>query len=739
MDKTVLKLFRITRSCIEKNDVNEIRRLMRLIIEQSSASEHRISLNEMLEVMLILADEMGQGRKALLSYVLYNAVNAGVIKQEKIAHKYDDKVDSIVLGLLRAQSLYEQHLQVESENFRKLFLAFADDLRVVLILTAKKLYLMRHFKQFFPASTKLSKEEEASSSLLDRGVGGEAVAREASYFYAPIAHKLGLYAIKSELEDLSLKYSSPDVYKEIAQKLNETKRDRDRYIADFIAPIKQKLTEDAFCFDLKGRTKSIYSIYNKIRKGKTRFEDIYDLFAIRIILDCPVEKEKAECWRAYSEITNMYPPNPERLRDWLSIPKSNGYESLHTTVMGPQGKWVEVQIRTRRMDEVAEKGLAAHWKYKGVKSDKGTDQWLNDIREMLENQDVDGADVMDDFKLSLYEKEIFVFTPNGDLHKLRQGATVLDFAFLIHTGLGVKCAGARIDNRNVPIRHVLQNGDQVKILTSATQKPKQDWLGIVVTSKAKAKIRQALKEIEMRDVKAGKEILFRRFKNWKIDFDDAKFSRFIKKRGYKSESSFYQDIALEKLDVLQIRDLYLDCENEEKTSATSRQIGSFSKEETHENTQHGSAKEDVLVIDKDLKNIDYSIAKCCNPIYGDPIFGFMSATGGFKIHRDNCPNAPQMKARFGYRILPARWAGKAADMRYPISLRVSGKDDVGIVSHITSIISKEKNVVMRSISVDSNDGLFQGSLTVMLGNLDELQSLIKKISAIKGINIVERS
>ncbi|MDR1698901.1 MAG: TGS domain-containing protein [Prevotellaceae bacterium] len=733
MNRIVLKLLRTTRRFIEKDDLNEIRRLIALIAPPSSSERGDVAgassssplgeleegaVNEMLAVMLILVDEMGQGRKALLSYVLYNAVNAGVIKEEKIVHQYGEKVDSIVQGLLRAQSLYEKHQQIESENFRKLFLALADDLRVVLILTAKKLYVMRNFKQF------------------DFGEKAEAVAREAFYFYAAIAHKLGLYAIKSELEDLALKYASPDIYHEIARKLNETKRDRDRYIADFIAPIKEKLTKDGFDFDLKGRTKSIFSIYNKMRKSKVGFENIYDLFAIRIIVDCPPEKEKAECWRVYSEITDMYQPNPKRLRDWLSIPKSNGYESLHTTVMGPQGKWVEVQIRSRRMDEIAEKGLAAHWKYKGVKSDKGTDQWLNDIREMLENPDINGADVLDDFKLSLYEKEIFVFTPNGDLHKLRHGATVLDFAFHIHTGLGVKCAGARIDGRNVPIRHVLHNGDQVEIITAAAQKPKRDWLNIVVTSKAKAKIRQALKETEKRDVEAGRDILQRRFKNWKIELDDAKLSRFIKKRGYKSESSFFQDIALEKLDVLQMRDLYLDFE-EEKTPENTRQIGSFSKEETHDISSAGS-KEDVLVIEKDLKNIDYTIAKCCNPIYGDPIFGFMSATGGFKIHRDNCPNAPQMKARFGYRILPARWAGKAADMRYPITLRISGKDDASIMSHITSVISKEKNVAMRSISADANDGIFHGSLTVMLGDLEELQSLIKKIAAIKGVNSVER-
>ena len=736
MNPLVLKLLRTTHSFIEKDDLNEIRDLIKLITE----AEIQNSIDEMLAVMLILVDEMGQGHKALLSYVLFNAVNAGVVKQETIAHQYAEKVDSIVLGLLRAQSLAERNLQVESENFRKLFLAVADDLRVVLILTAKKLYQMRNFKSPLNPQEGGKLLAQASTTLSDRtspSSGGLGEAWEASYFYAPIAHKLGLYSIKTELEDLSLKYSSPDVYREIARKLNETKRDRERYIADFIAPIEKKLTGNGFVFDLKGRTKSIFSIYNKIRKNKVPFENIYDLFAIRIILDCPEEKEKAECWRAYSEITDMYQPNPERLRDWISLPKSNGYESLHTTVMGPQGKWVEVQIRSRRMDEIAEKGLAAHWKYKGVKSDKDTDRWLTEIREMIEQHDVDGLDAMDEFKLSLYEKEIFVFTPTGDLHRLPKGATVLDFAFAIHSGLGAKCAGARIDARNVPIRHRLNNGDQVEIITSSTQKPKQDWLNIVVTSKAKYKIRQTLKETEKRNVEEGRNILQRRFKNWKIELDDAKLSRFIKKRGYKSESSFFEDIALEKLDVLQIRDFYLDFENEETTSGTSRQIGSFSKEETLE-TQSVGAKEDVLVIDKDLKNIDYSIAKCCNPIYGDKIFGFMSATGGFKIHRDTCPNAPNMKARFGYRILPARWAGKAVDTHYPIRLRVSGKDDVSIVSHITSIISKEKKLAMRSISIDSTDGLFHGSLTVMLSDLDELQSLIKKISAIKGVNLVER-
>jgi GTP pyrophosphokinase len=565
------------------------------------------------------------------------------------------------------------------------------------------------------------------------------IARQCSYLYAPLAHRMGLYKIKTELEDLSLKFTNRTIYSEIAHKLNETKRSRDQYINSFIQPLETKLSQLGYPFTIKGRTKSIHSIYNKIKKQNTSFENIYDLFAIRIIFDVPVEREKTVCWQAYSVVADMYQPNPKRLRDWLTIPKSNGYESLHTTVLGPQGKWVEVQIRTNRMDEVAEKGLAAHWKYKGIKGENGMDDWLKTIREILENPDLNAVDFMDEFKLNLYNEEVFVFTPNGDLHKLPKGATALDFAFSIHSGLGSKCVGAKVNGRNMPIKYVLNNGDSVEVLTSPTQKPNQSWLNIVTTSKAKNKIRQALKEIEFKDAELGREILSRRFKNWKIDLEEGKISKLAKRKGYKTVSDFYQELAQGKLDILEVREAYTDLEKKENPEAQveTRSAESFTKEPTV--PAEVASREDVLIIAQDLKNVDFKLSKCCNPIYGDDVFGFVSVGGGIKIHRIDCPNAPQLISRFGYRIVKARWSGKSEGSHYPITLRIVGHDDIGIVANITSLISKEKNITLRSISVDSNAGLFQGNLTIMVSNTNELDQIVKKISRIKGVKNVSRS
>ncbi|MFW9597600.1 MAG: RelA/SpoT family protein, partial [Paludibacter sp.] len=608
---------------------------------------------------------------------------------------------------------------LETENFRMLLLTFAEDVRVILIIIATQLYRMRTL------------EREPEESRMQ-------VARETSFLYAPLAHRMGLYAIKTELEDLSLKYTNREIYKEIAAKLSDTKRERDKYISDFITPLKEKLNELGFDFEIKGRTKSIHSIYNKIKKQNTAFEKIYDLFAIRVIFDVPFEKEKAACWQAYSIVADMYQPNPNRLRDWLSIPKSNGYESLHTTVLGPQNKWVEVQIRTVRMDEVAEKGLAAHWKYKGIKDENGMAEWLKNIREILENPELNAVDFMDEFKLNLYDKEVFVFTPNGDLHKLPKGATALDFAFSIHSNLGTKCVGAKVNGKNLPIKYVLNNGDQVEVLTSPTQKPSQAWLQVVTTSKAKNKIRQALKEVEFKDAEIGRETLLRRFKNWKIELEDGKLSRLAKKMGYKTVSDFYQAVAQEKLDVLAVRDAYVDLDKKELTTDVV-EMRSAEGYTTEKRTSRENEKEDVLVIAQDLKNVDFKLSKCCNPIYGDEVFGFVSVTGGIKIHRVDCPNAPEMISRFNYRIVKAKWSGKSSGSQYPITLRIVGHDDIGIVANITSLISKEKTVTLRSISVDSNAGLFQGNLTLMLSDNKDLESIIKKIRLIKGVKNVSRS
>jgi GTP pyrophosphokinase len=674
------------------------------------------SVWDKIQIVEIILQEVGLGKAAVLSVLLHELVEQKKISIEEIELKFHTQVSTIIHGMMRVTELYERNASLETENFRKLFLTFAEDVRVILIIIAEHLHIMRILGTF-PEDKRLN------------------IAREASFLYAPLAHRMGLYAIKTELEDLSLKHTNREIYQEIARKLNETKRSREKFIYEFITPLKEKMSELGCDFEIKGRTKSIHSIYNKIKKQNTPFENIYDLFAIRIIFDVPLEKEKAVCWQAYSIVADMYQPNPKRLRDWLSIPKTNGYESLHTTVLGPEGKWVEVQIRTVRMDEVAEKGLAAHWKYKGIKSESGMDEWLKNIREILENPELNAVDFMDEFKLNLYDKEVFVFTPNGDLHKLPKGATALDFAFSIHSGLGCKCVGAKVNGKNMSIKYVLNNGDQVEVLTSPTQKPNMAWLNVVTTSKAKNKIRQALKEVEYKDAEIGRETLVRRFKNWKIELDDGKISRLAKKKGYKTVSDFYQEIAQEKLDVHVVRDAYLDLDKPTiAEQPETRRAESFSKETFSDNT----GKEDVLVIGQDLKNVDFKLAKCCNPIYGDEVFGFVSVVGGIKIHRTDCPNAPQMIARFGYRIVKARWSGKSVGSQYPITLRIVGHDDIGIVTNITSLISKEKNIALRSISIDSNAGLFQGNLTIMVNDTNELDGIIKKIKLVKGVKSVSR-
>lgn len=660
-------------------------------------------------------------RASILGIMLHDTVKNSFCSIEHIHREYGEDVAGIIQGLVKTNELYAKSPTVESENFRNLLLSFAEDMRVILIMIADRVNIMRQIKDSPNESDRIQ------------------VANEAAYLYAPLAHKLGLYKLKSELEDLSLKYTHKDVYYEIKDKLNETKASRDKYIAAFIKPVKQKLDAAGLKFSIKGRTKSIHSIWNKMQKQHTPFENIYDLFAIRIILDSPRDKEKQECWQVYSIITDMYQPNPKRLRDWLSIPKSNGYESLHITVMGPEGRWVEVQIRTQRMDEIAERGLAAHWRYKGVKGESGLDEWLTSVREALEHSENDSMKIMDQFKMDLYEDEVFVFTPKGDLFKLAKGSTVLDFAFHIHTKLGCKCIGAKVNGKNVQLRQVLNSGDQVEITTSNTQTPKQDWLNIVTTSKARTKIRQALKEITAKQSEFAKETLERKFKNRKMEYDESIMMRLIKKLGFKTVTDFYQKIADETLEVNDILDKYTELQKKETDNHDDIVYRSAEGYNMQVLQDDKTTKEDVLVIDRNLKGIDFKLAKCCNPIYGDDVFGFVTISGGIKIHRTNCPNAAQMMERFGYRIVKARWAGKSSGSQYPITLRVVGHDDIGIVTNITSIISKENETSLRSISIDSNDGLFSGTLTIMIGDTSKLENLIKKLKAVKGVKQVIRS
>ena len=678
----------------------------------------------------ILTEEIGLGDDAVEACLLVPDVDEGKISHDEVKARYGESVARIIDGLGRIRQLYEKNPVVESENFRNLLLSFAEDMRVVLIMIADRVNLMRQMKAFL--------EESDDENRKEREAFVNEVSQEAAYLYAPLAHKLGLYKLKSELEDLSLKFMEHDAYYLIREKLNQTKASRDAYIEAFIRPVEEKVKAAGIKCHIKGRTKSIHSIWEKMKKQKCGFEGIYDLFAIRIIIDCPEDKEKMQCWQAYSIVTDMYQPNPKRLRDWLSVPKSNGYESLHITVLGPEQKWVEVQIRTERMDEIAEKGVAAHWRYKGVKGEAGLDDWLAGVRSMLEH--ADGLEAMDQFKMDLYEDEVFVFTPKGDLFKFPVGATVLDFAYHVHSKIGNQCTGGRINGRVVSIRYLLKSGDQVEILTSSTQKPRQEWLSIVKTSRAKSKIRLALKETQQRDGLFAKEMLERKFKNRKIEQEESVMFHVIRKMGFKEVSDFYKQIADGLIDANAVVDKYIEVREGEKTVTGDNVARSASEFELDESKIAGlntTISDDVLVIDRNLKGLDYQLARCCSPIYGDPIFGFVTISGGIKIHRIDCPNAPELRRRYGYRVVKARWSGKGSS-QYSITLRVVGNDDIGIVNNLTSIISKDEKLVLRSINIDSHDGLFSGNLVVMLEDTSRLEALLKKLRTVRGVKQVER-
>ncbi|MBQ9670953.1 MAG: bifunctional (p)ppGpp synthetase/guanosine-3',5'-bis(diphosphate) 3'-pyrophosphohydrolase [Prevotella sp.] len=671
-----------------------------------------------LQTSVLSVEEVGLREDGVISVLLYFSTLYKNYTEEEIKAKFGEHVLHIINGLTRVQELYKKNPSIESENFHQLLLSFAEDMRVILIMIADRVNLMRLIKDYENNDVKRK------------------VSEEAAYLYAPLAHKLGLYKLKSELEDLSLKYLEHDAYYMIKDKLNATKKTRDAYIESFITPVAKRLEDAGLKFHIKGRTKSIHSIWQKMKKQRCEFEGIYDLFAIRIILDSPPDKEKMHCWQAYSVVTDMYQPNPKRLRDWLSVPKTNGYESLHITVLGPEKKWVEVQIRTERMDEIAEHGLAAHWRYKGIKTENGLDEWLNNIRSTLEAGS-NNMQAIDHFKMDLYEDEVFVFTPRGDLYKFPKGATILDFAYRIHSRVGNQCVGAKINNRLVPFRTELNSGDQVEIITNTNQKPKLEWLSIVKTSHARAKIRLSLKEAKTKDVDYIKELLARRLKNRKIDLEEHIMSLVVKKLGYKEVSLFYKDIADGQLEPNDVIDKYISIRDSETNEqpAQHKSAEGFSFNVSEQAKAQGNS--DVLTIGKQVKGIDYTLAKCCNPLYGDKIFGFVTVSGGIKIHRADCPNAAEMRRRFGYRVVEAKWSGKGNNS-YSIPLRITGIDDMGIVNNITNIIQKEGNILLRSINIDSHDGLFRGTLQVQVDDNHTLDNLIKKLKNVKGVKSVDR-
>ena len=720
------KLSLLTENVLTQQDWNMVHQYLEKSTTQHGVSRDAFGLSNILtdmETALIVGQEMGLTRGSVLGVMLDSAVMRGDATLEDIKKDFGEEVAGIMHGLLRIRDLYEKSATIESENFRSLLVSMAEDMRVILIMIANRVCLMRNIN---------------GTSNVD---AQRKVSMESVYLYAPLAHKLGLYKLKSELEDLSLKYLEHDAYYYIKEKLNATKKSRDAYISRFTKPIEEKLLKAGLKFHMKGRTKSIHSIWQKMKKQKVDIDGVFDLFAIRIIIDSAPEREKQECWQVFSIITDMYQSNPSRMRDWLSVPKSNGYESLHITVLGPEQKWVEVQIRTERMDDIAEHGLAAHWRYKGIKGGQsGVEEWLAGVRSALESGD--DHQLMDQFRMELTEDEVFVFTPKGDLFKLPAGATVLDFAYAIHTKVGNMCTGARIGNRNVTIRQKLASGDQVEILTSNNQTPKQDWLNIVTTSKARNKIKQTLKEMESRQASMAKEELERKMKNRKLDYDEPALMHTMTRMGYRVVTDFYNALAEGRLDTNAVLEAYatqLRRDRGEEDKATPAQSAQQFVMQANENLHKtNTAQEDVLVIDSNIRGLEFQMAKCCQPVYGDNVFGFVTSGGGIKIHRENCPNAPQLRERFGYRIVKAKWSGKGTG-KYPITLHVIGHDDIGIVNNITSIISKEEKILLRSISIDSHDGLFSGTLTVMLEDTSKLENLLKKLKTVKGVKNVSRS
>ncbi|MBT3383025.1 MAG: bifunctional (p)ppGpp synthetase/guanosine-3',5'-bis(diphosphate) 3'-pyrophosphohydrolase [Prolixibacteraceae bacterium] len=689
----------------------------RLIIGENKFKTGEVILNHSLEVATIIAMEIGLEPDSVITGMLHNVMYAGLDKKAThadIEKEFGTHIFSILDGISKINALSTETVDIHSENYRKLLLALAGDVRVIIIKIADRLQVMRNLELY---------DVE----------GQKRMATETSHLYAPLAHRLGLHAINSELQDLCLKFEKPDAFNYVVQRLKETEKERAGFVAEFVKPVEKKLKKKGFTFSMKARTKSIFSIWNKMQKKDVSFDEVMDLFAIRIILDSKPEDEKSDCWIAYSFVTEEYQTNPDRLRDWISIPKSNGYESLHTTVLGPQGKWVEIQIRTRRMDDIAEKGLAAHWKYKGGKESSGFDSWLVGIRDILENPELSVIDFIDQFRLDIYSDEIFVFTPKGDLKKLPQGATMLDFAYDIHSQLGDTCMGGKVNGKKVTLKYKLKNGDQITIDTSNSQKPKLDWLDFLVTSKAKNKVKASLNEERNNQAAQGREILIRKFKNWKIDLNDDAIRKILKKYGFKLAVDFYYDLAIGKIDALDVKSIFTE-KVEENAKLKIEEI--LPKKEVKDLTFDGG--DDFLVIDNNLKNMNYKLAPCCNPVFGDSIYGFVTIKEGIKIHRNNCPNAPQMKERFPYRVIKARWKDTTSRSSFLTTLFVSGTDELGIVSEISHIIAKDIGTQMRSINIESDKGLFEGILKVLVYNLDHLEFLIHKLEKVKGVISVTR-
>ncbi|MBC8046720.1 MAG: bifunctional (p)ppGpp synthetase/guanosine-3',5'-bis(diphosphate) 3'-pyrophosphohydrolase [Fimbriimonadaceae bacterium] len=718
--KLILKEYRNLLRPLKDNMTNSDRKQIRLAFEMAMDAHKDMRrksgepyIIHPLKVAQIVVSEMGLGATAAICAILHDVVEDTELTLDDIKREFGIKTAKIVDGLTKVSGVFDLTSSIQAENFKKLLLTLADDVRVILIKIADRLHNMRTMDSM-PRKKQLK------------------IASETLYLYSPLAHRLGFYAIKSELEDLGLKYTETEIYKDIARKLADTKRERNKYINDFIRPIKDRIEKEELTVNIYGRPKSIYSIYNKMKIKHITFEEVYDLFAIRIIIDTIPEKEKADCWKVYSIVTEFFTPNPDRLRDWVSTPKANGYESLHTTVMGHKGKWVEVQIRSVRMDEIAEKGFAAHWKYKEGSADKTLDTWLREIRELLRNPDYNALEFLDDFKSNLFSKEIYLFTPKGDLKILPSEATALDFAFEIHSDVGYHCIGAKVNHKLVPLSHKLNNGDQVEIISSKKQKPNDAWLSFLVTSKARAKVKHALKEEKRTVAKLGKEILDKKLKQFKYPHDDKALQELMHYYRQPTSMELYYQIAVKKIDLKELKDFEL---KGGKLIAPFHPENKIQYEEKMQ--QLASANAELLIFDESSDKIKYSLAKCCNPVLGDDVFGFITVDEGIKIHRTSCPNATEMMSKYGYRIVRTRWT-KQKQLAFLTGIKVTGLDDVGLVSKVTNVISSEMKLNMQSLTMNAKDGIFEGMIKVYVNSTEQMEELFERLRGFKEIISVTR-
>ncbi|NHB67432.1 RelA/SpoT family protein [Perlabentimonas gracilis] len=706
-------LLRSCRNSVTRDDVKQIskaiKEVTKLYADKRTAAGNPY-VYHLIDVARICVDEIGLGGTSIVAALLHDTITDKLLSLIEIEKRYSPTIANIVDGLSKITSLDPKDPNKQAENFRELILTLSTDARVILIKLADRLEEMRSLSAM-PPDIRLK------------------LSWETYHLYAPLAHRLGLYRLKSEMEDLAMKYTNEADYRMILRKLKNTTTRRNKFIREFIEPIEGELTKKGFDFEVKGRPKTVYSIWKKMQKKGVGFDEVYDVFAIRVILNSPPDSEKSDCWQVYSIITDSYTPNPERLRDWISVPKSNGYESLQTTVVGPDGKWVEVQIRSKRMDDIAERGLAAHWKYKGIKQDRGLDQWVEKVREILETPVSAPEEFVDQFKLNLYQNEVFAFTPNGDLRKYPQGATILDFAFDIHSDVGSKCVGAKVNGRNVPIKQPLQNGDVIEIITSKNQKPKTDWLQIVITGKARSKIKQCLREDKNKQLSLGKEMLYRRLKNWKISDTDEAIATLQKHLKLRSIAELFELISLDRVNLTELKAVLVKAESHE---ADQSQIP---EEPIKPRVKDGKelSSTDYLVIDEKLVDVDYKLAKCCNPIFGDSIFGFVTINEGIKIHRTSCPNAAQLHRKYGYRVVNAKWKETKADTSFQTSIKIVGFDELGIVNRISELISKDLKVNMRSFSMNSSNGMFEGRIQVFVSDTKHLETLLYRLGRIKGV------